>query len=678
MQEQNTNTWRILSMAKGKGKEVAQNKFIGIEKKITCYIVIIVVTCNVFLGVLSAILNYSSSVSAITKTINETAVVAADLASTSLHEYVAIAYETGSIARLADPEKPVQDKKAIIQQRMDQQGFIEGIVIDSKGMDIFSGTDLSNTEYFTECMKGNTYVGTPTYNEVTKKVTMVVAAPLWKDGIPNTTPVGAIVYVPDGEFLNNIMREIKVGKSGTAFMVNSGGTTIADIDSTIVGVENGIELGKTDSKLRAFGKIVEKMANGETGTGTYTYNGKTKLMAFAPVPESQGWSIAVVCVRSEFLTMFYISLLITVVLVVIFTLIGIYIGKRLGKTLSSPIITCVDRLKLLAQGDLKSDTPIIKTNDETEILLDSLRSTIGNLNHIISDISSQLAELSAGNFAITIDSQYEGDFTEISESFKMIVVALSSAMRDIDHNAQQVANGSDELSKASQSLAEGATDQASAIEELTASITDISSKIQNNANNAELAKKMVGDVNIEMSQSNKHMDEMIIAMDRIKSASNEIANIIKSIEDIAAQTNLLSLNAAIEAARAGEAGRGFSVVAEEVRKLADESAEAAKNTNNLIQNAIQAVEDGTELAKVTAQSLESVVASASKVNDAISEIADASGEQADVTAQITEGISQIASVIETNSATAEESAASSEELSSESTILKEMLSKFKY
>lgn len=665
-------------MMKLKKKREEQSKFIGIEKKITYFILIMVVICNVLLGVLSAVLNYTSSISAINKTINETSDVAAKLVSTSLKEYVAIAYETGSIARLADPQKTIQEKKDIIQQRVKDHGFIEGIVIDSNGKDIFNSADYSKKECYVECMKGKTYVGTPTYNKATKEVTMEIAAPLWKDGIPNTTPVGVVVYVPDGEFLNNIMREIKVGESGTAFMVNTEGTTIADIDSTIIGVENGIELGKTNSKLRSFGKIVEKMANGETGTGTYTYNGKTKQMAYAPVPDTQGWNIAVVSVRSEFLTMFYISLVITVLIVIVFIFVGIYFGRKLGKTISAPIGTCVDRLKLLAQGDLKSETPTIKSNDETEILLESLGSTIENLNHIISDISFQLAELSTGNFAITIDTQYEGDFEQISESFKLIVDALRNAMRDIDHNAQQVASGSEELSKASQSLAEGAMDQASAIEELTATITEISSKIQNNANNAELAKNMVIDVNVEMNQSNKHMDKMIIAMNRIKDASNEIANIIKSIEDIATQTNLLSLNAAIEAARAGEAGKGFSVVADEVRKLAEESSEAAKNTNQLIQNAIMAVEDGTELVRITAQSLESVVVSAGRVNGAISEIVEASNEQAASTAQITEGINQIASVIEMNSATAQESAASSEELSSESALLKGMLEKFKY
>lgn len=665
-------------MRKFENKKNEKSKFIGIEKKITGCIVLIVVICNVLLGGISAVMNYLSSVSAITKTIDETSDVAAGLVASSLREYVAIAYDTGSIARLADPSKSVDEKKAIIDQRIKDHKFQNGFILDSNGKDIFTGTDLSKSDYFDACMKGKTFIGTPVYSESTKKVTMTISAPLWKDGIPNTTPVGAIVYVPDGEFLNNIMRNIKVGNSGTAFMVNKEGTTIADIESSLVGIENGIELGKTNSKLHKFGKIVEKMANGEDGTGSHTYNGKVKVVAYSPVHDTQGWSIGVVAVRNEFLTGFYISMIITVVLVIAFTVIGTYIGRKLGKRLAAPIGACVDRLKLLAHGDLKTETQVIKSNDETEILLDNLKSTIDNLNHIIGDISFQMEELSAGNFAISIDSQYEGDFEQISTSFQLIVESLKSALRDIDNTANQVASGSEDLSKASQSLAEGATDQASAIEELTATITEISNKIQTNADHAELAKDMVVQMNSEMTQSNKHMDEMIVAMDRIKSASNEIANIIKSIEDIATQTNLLSLNAAIEAARAGEAGKGFAVVADEVRKLAEQSEIAAKNTNQLIQNAIEAVDDGTELTKVTAQSLEIVVENAGKVNNSITQIADASHEQANAAAQVSEGINQIATVVEMNSATAEESAASSEELSSESILLKEMLSKFKY
>ncbi|OYP46632.1 methyl-accepting chemotaxis protein, partial [Lachnotalea glycerini] len=281
-------------------------------------------------------------------------------------------------------------------------------------------------------------------------------------------------------------------------------------------------------------------------------------------------------------------------------------------------------------------------------------------------------------FKIDINETYIGDFATISESFRKIVTALSSAMIEIDGNAQRVALGASDVAKASQGLAEGATDQASAIEELTATITEISNRTQDNAKHTEEAKELVDNMNAEISQSNNQMQQSIDGMGKIKEASSEIANIIKSIEDIATQTNLLSLNAAIEAARAGESGRGFAVVAQQVRALAEQSAMAAKNTAVLIQNSIQAVEEGTKLNQIAANSMDEVIGKAKQVDHIVTEIAAASSSQANAVSQITEGINQIASVVESNSATAQESAAASEELSGESAMLKNLIDKFQF
>lgn len=496
----------------------------------------------------------------------------------------------------------MEEKAAILDQRIKDHDFDGGYLIDSNGVDVITGQNLSDREYFKEGMKGNTFISTPAYSEVTQKVSYVVAAPLWEGGIPGTTPVGVIAYVPNGEFLNDIMRSIQVGEGGTAFMLDKNGITIADIDSALVGVEDSVALGDTNPKLKKYSAICKRMVAGENGTGTYSYNGKTKVVAYSPVPGTDGWSIGVAAVRNQFLKMFYISLALTVIFVVVFTVVGVKNGIALGKAVAAPLGRTVDRLKLLAEGDIHSEVPAPTENDETKLLLDCLAETIRDLNTIITDISGDLAELADGNFMINVDETYKGDFAQISESFRDIVASLSTAMGEIDTNAESVRKGATDLAGASQLLAEGATDQASAIEELTATMTDISEKIHTNAENAAKARNVVTGMNDQVSESNAQMKQSTEAMERIREASDKIAEIISSIEEIASQTNLLALNASIEAARAGEAGKGFAVVATQVGTLSEQSSEAAKNTKQLIQNAIQAVEDGTKLANSTAES----------------------------------------------------------------------------
>ncbi len=660
------------------GQEKQNGGFVSIEKKISSNFGRTIMVCCIVLGVFTAILNYVSSINAVSATINNTSDVAAYYVSAALQQYIAVAYETGSIARLADPGRGVEDKVDIIEQRVADHGYERGFLLDENGIDMVSGMNLSGSDCFLEAMQGNTFVSTPAYSEVTQSVSYAVSAPLWEGGIPGTKPVGAVVYIPDGESLNDIMRSIKVGNGGTAFMLDANGITIADIDSSLVGVEDSVALGETNPQLRKYSEICKRMVAGEAGTGTYTYNGKTKVVAYSPIPGTDGWSIGVAAVRSEFLGMFFLALIFTLVFVIAFTLYGVRSGVRLGKKVVHPITVVVKRLELLAQGDLHSDTPVPQVNDETAILMNSLAQTVQDLKKVIADIDSKLAELSEGNFKVAIDEDYKGDFAEISRSFRGIIASLSSAMRDIDGHARCVQRGAEDLAGASVQLAEGATDQASAVEELTATITDISEKIQVTAQGAEKARDIVAKMNEQILESNEHMKNNTEAMDKIREASDKIAEIIGSIEEIADQTALLSLNASIEAARAGEHGRGFAVVATQVGALAEQSSEAARNTKDLIQNAIMAVEEGIQFANSTAESLVAVVENAKVVNDSMSEIAVASDNQARAAAQITEGINQIAGVVESNSATSEESAAASEELSKQADNLKELVERFRY
>ncbi|MEG1447857.1 MAG: HAMP domain-containing methyl-accepting chemotaxis protein [Oscillospiraceae bacterium] len=367
---------------------------------------------------------------------------------------------------------------------------------------------------------------------------------------------------------------------------------------------------------------------------------------------------------------------ITILTIGTFTLMVVLVNI-LTKSIKKPLNEIENAAKEMAKGSLHVNLSY-SSKDELGSLAENTRILIGGIKSIIEDISYVLGEMARGNF--TVKSQapdnYIGDYTQIIESMREINGELSSSLSQINEAADQVNSGSDQVSCAAQSLSQGATEQASSVEELSATIGQISKQISDTAENAKNASQLSDEVEVGISESNHKMQEMITAMDKISNTSNEIGKIIKTIDDIAFQTNILALNAAVEAARAGVAGKGFAVVADEVRSLAQKSAEAAKNTTALIEDTVEAIANGTDIADKTAQSLSAVVEKAGVVNDNITKISIASEEQADAVAQVEQGVEQISTVVQTNSATAEESAAASEELSSQALMLKNLVDRF--
>ena len=343
-----------------------------------------------------------------------------------------------------------------------------------------------------------------------------------------------------------------------------------------------------------------------------------------------------------------------------------------------PLQKVVEVGEKLSVGDFDMNLSY-KSKDEIGKLMHSMGDVVSRIRSIIGDLSEKLNQLAQGNFNVEMNNAeyYSGAYRPLFDSIQNISTDLSGTMAEIQQSAVQVNSGAEQVSSGAQGLSQGATEQASSIEELSATMNDISAKIRETAETTREASRLSNMAGQSVMVSNEKMREMSLAMEEITEKSQEISKIIKTIDDIAFQTNILSLNAAIEAARAGAAGKGFAVVADEVGNLAQKSAKAAQNTSSLIEETIEAVNKGVRISEETAESLTEVVTRAGKINDLIDIASSSSEEQARGVSQLSVGIDQISSVVQSNTATAEESAAASEELSGQANILSDLVGRFR-
>lgn len=351
-------------------------------------------------------------------------------------------------------------------------------------------------------------------------------------------------------------------------------------------------------------------------------------------------------------------------------------SKRVLETILEPLHAIEDVAMELTEGNLHS-TLEYHSDDEIGKLAHSMRKSIRILGTYVDDIDRSMKLFSEGNFDVHPEVEWRGDFVGILNSFMAFQASMAGTIKGIQNVSNEVSGAAEQVASSSNDLADGATNQAAVVEELTATVTGVSEQVEKNSQSAKEISVKVDELGNAISESNGKMHEMVDSMHEISEASKEIDKIITTINEIASQTNLLALNASIEAARAGEAGKGFAVVANQVNVLADQSAQAAKESATLIETSVKAVEKGMVIAGQTAAQLEEVAENSKVITTEVTNIAETLETQTTEIKQINEGIEQINDVVQTNSATSEECAAASQEMSSEAESLREMIRKFK-
>lgn len=527
--------------------------------------------------------------------------------------------------------------------------------------------DITSRDWYKSVSEaGTTIISEPYVNSSDGQMISTVVTPIYES---NGEMLGVAAVDITVSVLDQIMAEKKLGDTGYFFLLTKAGTIMH-------APQDSVE-GKSIYDINMPQNVIDTINKGEDKSFTYHYNGK-KVYGHYSVIGNTGWSVLSAMPSAEYNEV-VVQLMIAVILCFAIAIaLLIFILNKIAAGIVKPLKNLKNVADKIADGDLDVSVDV-NADDEVGAVGKAITKTIVRLKDYIvyiDEITAVLNQVADGNLKFELKQEYAGEFKKIKVGLENLSERLIGTLRNIDEASLQVAGGSDQIANGAQALADGATSQAATVEELQASVTEIAEQVDYNAGYTEQARKKMNVMTKELESGNQQMDLVVTAMNEISECSSQIEEIITSIESIASQTNLLSLNASIEAARAGEMGRGFSVVAGEVGKLSAESMGAVQTSTSLIQNSLQAVRHGTEIVNKTSEQLKQALTHVEELQGVIAEIDEASRRQNEQIQQIHLALEQVTEVVTDNSAMAEESAAASEQLSSQSQNLAEMLKEF--
>lgn len=610
----------------------------------------------------------SGTIRTLTKnSMTTSASLAANHIAQQMEDYVDLVTLVGQSSILNDKSASIDDKNSFLQAYIDAYGFTSANVLNNKGVSLNDGTDFSDRGYVSTALAGTANISDVTLSKLTGNYGISIAAP-----ITNGSKISGVIYFRlDNDFMTKVIDSISISDNSYAYIIDQDSNVIVHDNKDLI---LNLKLTDQDSDMKA---LAADMIAGKSGEGTYTYNKISTKCGFSPIANTNGWSMVIAAPATDFTK--YNDEVTKIALLCDFfaVIVAIVLGTLLARSISNPINHIKDALVSVANGDLSVSIPQSKSQNELAILQNSTASLLSTLHDIIGKTDLILSGIS--NYNLTMDDMptYDGDYNNIANSVNSIKDMLHELILEVQNSVYGVENGSHELAQATASMSEGAVSQANSIQMLAEDLNDMVVRINHNSESEELINNKLNALNDQIQKANVQMQHLMNAVESVETMSVDIQKIVGTIDSIAFQTNILSLNASVEAARAGELGKGFAVVAEEVRNLAVKSGEASKRTSDLINACVSSIENAKECADATFDSLSGIVTDSSEISTAFQSIAEATLDQAEKANRIQNEIDNISDVVQTNTATTEETAASTAVLSEQALNLKEMIKDFK-
>lgn len=628
-----------------------------------CITLILIIMC---MGTILSRTSSDASMDIVNDSMATSATLASNHISQQLVDYMTAVTLVGKDEMISGNATAVE-KMEYLDTYVEAYGFTSGNILDKNGVSIDDGTDFSDRAYVKAALGGTTNISDITLSKYTNTYGVSVAAPIRRNG----EVTGVVYFRLDINFIMDIIDTVSISENSYAYLVDSESNILVHKNEELI-----LNYNLSDEKV-IDKKMAEDIAEGKDGNSSYRSSGKEVLCGYGPIANTNGWSIVIAAPGSDFTGTMNKFKNVLFVLTVISIIVTIVISSAVASGICTPINKVKDALVAVSEGNLNVEIEKSSGRDEVAVLQNTTVSLLDTISSIIGQINRVLSSIARYDLTVSDMNRYPGEFDTLAVSVNSIKKTLNQLIVEVQNSVVSVDTGSRELAQATAALSQGTVIQANSIQALADDLNVILERINSNSENEDVVNKKLGNLDNQIKSANDQMQELLNAVNDIETMSSSIQKIVGTIDSIAFQTNILSLNASVEAARAGELGSGFAVVAEEVRKLAEKCSESSKKTSELINQCIRSIENAKQYADATFDSLSGIVVDSGEIAKAFEDISKDTHEQAEKSKRIQQEVNNISDVVQTNTATVEETAASTSVLSEQAMNLGDMVKSFK-